>query len=367
MRPLLSNSQRMIRAFRILLFPFSLLYCLVTSIRNALYNSGIKKSTAYPVPLISVGNLTVGGTGKTPLTELLIKTLTPDYNCALLSRGYGRKTKGPIHAKDDASPSTIVDEPMQIMQKFPDLTVMVAEKRTLGMDYLLQLNPPPKVVLLDDAYQHRAVSPGLSILVTDYYRPIYKDFCLPAGNLREPLAGKKRADIIVVNKCPHNLSETEKDKILRKLKPTAQQKVFFSTIGYDYLKSLKSTDTRELFGKENKPVLAVTGIGNPAPFFNHVEGYTKELEKITFPDHHDFSDTDIKKINAKLEKMGPDSIVITTEKDAVRLRHKNLPDSLSKKIWYLPIELKILFNEQNTFIKTVKSYVEENSGNSNVS
>ncbi|WP_010664879.1 tetraacyldisaccharide 4'-kinase [Marinilabilia salmonicolor] len=355
------------RALRILLFPFSLMYCLATSIRNALYNSGIKKSTPYPVPLISVGNLTVGGTGKTPLTELLIKTLIPDYPCALLSRGYGRKTKGPLHANDDATASTIGDEPMQMKQKFPALTVMVAERRILGMNHLLHLNPPPKVVLLDDAYQHRAVSPGLSILVTDYFRPIYKDFCLPSGNLREPLCGKKRADIIIVNKCPCNLSETEKTQILRKLKPTAHQLVFFSSIGYDKLKPLKDTDTLPESAQGKKSVLAITGIGNPAPFFNEVAGFAKEFEKISFPDHHDFSDSDLRKINNKLAKMSPDSIVVTTEKDAVRLRHKNLPADLSEKIWYLPIELKILFNEQDTFLKTVKNYVEENSGNSNVS
>lgn len=355
------------RALRILLFPFSLVYCLVTSIRNTLYNSGIKKSTRYPVPLISVGNLTVGGTGKTPLTELLIKTLIPDYPSALLSRGYGRKTKGPLHAKNDATASTIGDEPLQMKQKFPSLTVMVAERRTLGMDYLLHLNPPPKVVLLDDAYQHRAVTPGLSILVTDYFRPIYKDFCLPSGNLREPLCGKNRANIIIVNKCPCNLSETEKNKILRKLKPTAQQQVFFSSISYDQLKPLNNTTPLPQLDHGKKSVLAITGIGNPAPFFNEVARYAKELVKITFPDHHDFSDSDLRKITNKLKKMSPDSIVITTEKDAVRLRHKSLPDGLSEKIWYLPIELKILFNEQDTFIKTVKNYVEENSGNSNVS
>ncbi|WP_291856604.1 tetraacyldisaccharide 4'-kinase [Marinilabilia sp.] len=351
----------------ILLYPLSLVYCLITSIRNALYNTGLKKTTRYRTPLISIGNLTVGGTGKTPMSELLIKTLLPEYRCALLSRGYGRKTKGPRMAANDASPATIGDEPMQMKLKFPGLTVMVAEKRTLGMDYLLKQKPAPQVVLLDDAFQHRAVTPGLSILVTDYYRPIYKDVCLPAGNLREPLSGKKRADIIIVNKCPKNLSKSEKEHIIKKISPDSKQQVFFSCIKYGHLRQTGSNESFHPKPEEQKPILAIAGIGNPIPFFQEAAKYGGDFEQLTFPDHHDFSESDIKKINGKLEQMARGAIILTTEKDAVRLSHKKLPATLPEKIWYIPIDLEILFNEQDTFIKTVKSYVEKNQRNSGVS
>jgi tetraacyldisaccharide 4'-kinase len=352
---------------RILLYPLSLVYCLITSIRNTLYNKGLKKSTSYTVPVISIGNLTVGGTGKTPMSELLIRQLMPDYKCALLSRGYGRKTKGPLLAAANATPSTIGDEPMQMKEKFPDLTIMVAEKRTLGMEYLLKPASPPQVVLLDDAFQHRAVTPGFSILVTDYFRPVYKDICLPAGNLREPLSGKKRANFIVVNKCPKTLSPTESEHIIKKLAPAPHQKVYFSSIGYGKLCKMGKEAKWRQESEGKKPVLAVAGIGNPLPFFEEAKKHATNFSRLTFPDHHDFPESDLKKISQKLEQMGPDAIVITTEKDAIRLRHKNLPNLLSEKIWYIPIALEILFNEQDTFFKTIKKYVGKNQRNSSLS
>jgi tetraacyldisaccharide 4'-kinase len=352
---------------RILLYPLSLVYCLITSLRNTLYNRGIKKSTCYTVPVISIGNLTVGGTGKTPMTELLIRLLMPGNRCALLSRGYGRKTKGPLLANMDASPSTIGDEPMQMKEKFPNLTVMVAEKRTLGIEYLLKQTPPPQIVLLDDAFQHRAVNPGFSILVTDYYRPVYKDLCLPAGNLREPFSGKKRANLIIVNNCPKNLSTAEKKHIIKKLSPAPHQKVFFSSIGYGKLCRMSQPDEKIHVSEKNLPVLAVSGIGNPIPFFEEAKRYATGFARLTFPDHHDFSESDLQKITRKLDQLGPDAIIITTEKDAVRLHHKNLTASVSEKTWYIPITLEILFNEQDAFNKTVKRYVEQNQRNSRIS
>ena len=347
-------------SFRLLLFPFSLLYCLITATRNLLYDRGIKKSTRYKIPVISIGNLTVGGTGKTPMSEMLIKMLLPEYQCAILSRGYGRKTRGPVLADEHASAVSIGDEPMQMKTKFPGLTVMVAEQRTLGMELLLKQTLPPEVVLLDDAYQHRAVTPGLSILVMDYFRPVYKDFCLPAGNLREPGSGKKRADILVVNKCPKTLDFKEKDSITKKINPTPQQKIYFSSIGYGTLQPINEKASFEITKKTKIPVLAIAGIGNPAPFFKEAAGYASRLEKIAFPDHHDFSDADIQKISNELQKLGSEAIVVTTEKDAVRLRGKDLSPLLSQKIWYIPIELEILFNEQDSFFKTVKNYVGKN-------
>jgi tetraacyldisaccharide 4'-kinase len=328
---------------------------------------GVKKSTSYTVPIISIGNLTVGGTGKTPMTELLIRQLKPDYRCALLSRGYGRRTKGPLLAASDASPSTIGDEPMQMKQKFPDLTVMVAEKRVLGMEHLLTQTPPPQVVLLDDAFQHRAITPGFSILVTDYSRPIYHDLCLPAGNLRESISGKQRANLIVVNKCPKNLSPEEKEHIIKKLSPAPHQKVFFSSIGYGKLCRMSQKDESRDTLEDRPPALAIAGIGNPIPFFKEAKKHAENFSRLTCPDHHDFPESDLRKISKKLYHLGSDAIIITTEKDAIRLRHKNLPDLLSEKIWYIPITLEILFNEEDTFFKTVKNYVEQNQRNSRVS
>jgi tetraacyldisaccharide 4'-kinase len=349
---------------RTLLFPFSIGYFLVVTIRNFLFNKGILKSRTYRIPVISVGNITVGGTGKTPLTEFLIRLLSPHYHCALLSRGYGRKTKGPILAGKNASPESIGDEPMQMKLKYPDLIVAVAEKRVSGMEKLLNLPSPPQVVLMDDAYQHRAVSPGLSILISDYYRPIYKDICLPAGNLREPVAGKKRAQIIIINKCPTDFSEREKNLVLKKLAPLSYQQVYFSSIAYHSPRKLFSSKTQEKIEtknhKINNPILAIAGIGNPVPFFAEVGKYSDKVETIAFRDHHDFTENDFNKILVQLERMGSKTIVLTTEKDAVKLKHKSIIPELSEKIWYIPIELKILFNQQGTFIKTIENYVRSN-------
>lgn len=349
---------------RLLLLPFSWLFCIITRTRNYLYNTGIFKSNTYSVPVISVGNITVGGTGKTPLTEFLIRTFSAEFRCALLSRGYGRKTKGPVLASQNSTPSTIGDEPKQMQLKHPDLTIMVAEKRVLGIEQLLHLSSPPQIILMDDAYQHRAVTPGFSILVTDYYRPMHKDFCLPAGNLREPLSGRKRANVIIVNKCPKDLSERESEAIVKKIKPYSHQQVFFSCINYKNPRKLfHSAGTDQVLPDTNTtktPVLAMAGIGNPAPFFKEAQRYDDGLETLVFRDHHDFTAADVKKMIQRVKEAGPEAIVLTTEKDAVRLKHKDLPAELSDKIWYIPIELEVLFNQQDTFIKTIKQYVREN-------
>lgn len=351
---------------RLLLYPFSLLFCIIARTRNFLFDRGLLKSVSYQIPVISVGNITVGGTGKTPITEYLVNFLSSGYHCALLSRGYGRSTRGPILAGEDALPETIGDEPMQMKLKFPRLTVAVAEKRVAGMEKILALPESPQVVLLDDAYQHRSLTPGLSILVTDYYRPMHKDFCLPAGNLREPLSGKKRAHIIVVNKCPENLTRQQSDAILYKLAPLPKQKVFFSNIHYqDPVKLNGDTPGVSFPGiikQDNVSIVAIAGIGNPEPFFEEVRKYNRNLKAITFPDHHDFSNADIAELSKSLKDTN--TIIITTEKDAVRLKHKQQDRGLFDKIWYIPIEIKILFNQEDIFHKTVKNYVRTNQRNS---
>jgi tetraacyldisaccharide 4'-kinase len=353
----------MIRSLRTLLFPFSALFCAIAAIRNFLYNKGIIRSYSFPVPVVSIGNLTVGGTGKTPLTELLIKHFS-DSNCALLSRGYGRKTKGPIVASSHSTPEAIGDEPVQMKLKFPELKVVVAEKRVSGMNILLKSKPVPDIVFLDDAFQHRSVKPRLSIVVTDYYRPVYNDLCLPAGNLREPRKGMNRAHVILVNKCPVNMSSDEANEIQKKLAPLPSQKLFFSSIAYQSPKSLlglgDNQNTHPEIFPENPNIIALTGIGNPKPFFLEVKKYGHVITSISYPDHHDYTSKDIEKLWNILNESTPETIILTTEKDAVRLKQKVAIQGLKVKIWYIPIELKILFNKKNTFFKTVNNYVRTN-------
>jgi tetraacyldisaccharide 4'-kinase len=349
---------------RLLLLPFSFIYCIITGVRNILFNIGVLQSQSYAVPLISVGNLTVGGTGKTPLTEYLIKLLSSQYHCALLSRGYGRKSKGAAIAGDNASPSLIGDEPMQMKQKFPYLLVAVAEKRILGMQKLLTCDNPPQVVILDDAFQHRRINPGLSILVIDYNRPVYGDYCLPAGDLRESRKGKKRAEIVVVNKCPADLSIPEKNNINRKLHLKSIQKLYFSTVHYltprQFGDNSEASSFSDVISDKEAVIIAVTGIAKPTPFFEHIQQYLCPVTKIAFPDHHHFASSDIKEIDRAVHDAGPKAVLLTTEKDAVRLKHASLSERLIEKIWYIPIELRILFNEQDNFNQTIEQYVETN-------
>ncbi len=351
-------------SWRILLLPFSWLYCLVVTTRNWLYDIGVLKSQTFDLPVISVGNLTVGGTGKTPLTEYLIRLLSPSHNCALLSRGYRRKTRGVVMAGPDATAATIGDEPMQMKQKFTHLLVVVAEKRVEGMKQLLGSGISPQVVLLDDAFQHRSLTPGLSIVVMDYHRPVYLDRCLPAGNLREPARNASRADIIIVNKCPHNLSESERDAIVEKLNPLPKQQIYFSRVGYQPPRRVVSQKsglfTNEVMYPENTPVLAVAGIGHPKPFFDEIKRRFARVITMPFGDHHDFTLPDLLKIEKTLKTMGAGALLMTTEKDAVRLREMALKQEIIEKSWYLPIELKILFNQQEPFNKIINSYVTKN-------
>ncbi len=346
------------------MFPFSLVYCAVSTIRNKLFDLEILKSQSYNLPLISIGNITVGGTGKTPVTELLLHTLGDKYKCATLSRGYGRKTHGVILAGETDNCNTIGDEPMQMKLKFPGITIAVAEKRVEGMARLLGLDEKPEVVLLDDAYQHRYVKPGLSILVIDYHRPPWADFCLPTGNLREPISGLKRADIILVNKCPDNLNKVEADHLRKKLKPASHQQVFFSAIQYEEPHCLGNTNNklsfRDKLADNGDVLVAVAGIGNPLPFFESLRQYRVPLKTLSFRDHHNFDQTDLQKIAEEGSgKTTRRPEVVTTEKDAVRMFSAGLlPESLKERLWYIPIRIRILFDQQEIFEKIITDYVE---------
>ncbi len=357
---------KILKYIRFTLFPISILYGIIIRIRNFLFDTGKIPSREYSLPIISVGNITVGGTGKTPLTEFLIKQLITNNKMALLSRGYKRKTTGVIISDEKSTALDIGDEPFQIKSKFPELLVTVAEKRVDGIDEILRLKNKPDVIIMDDAYQHRYVKPGFSILVTDYNRPLWKDMMLPAGELREPISGKKRADIILVNKCPEKLSIAEQSFIIKRLNITTDQSVYFSTIGYQNCISLfcKNKVLTE-FDLKDQNILLVTGIANPKPLLQYVNSFTNNVDLIQFADHYQFKEVDLQKIKKRFNHLnGKQKIILTTEKDAVRLREiLKVDDSISEYVWYIPIEIKLLNNQQEEFLDKIVKYVKQNKRN----
>ena len=338
---------------RKILYPFSFVYGAVTAVRNWLYNLGIKKSTKFNIPTIVVGNLSVGGTGKTPQIEMLVRLLKDQYKVAVLSRGYKRKSKGFLVATPSVSVEELGDEPFQLFSKFPAIIVAVDANRVHGIEQLLTFDDAPELVLLDDAYQHRKVKGGCNILLTPY-NDLYVDDCmLPTGNLRESAAGAKRAQVIVVTKCPSSLSVKEQDKIVTKLKPSGTQKIFFSTIVYEEelqgAQALKMTDLAEY------KVVLVTGIANPQPLLDYFDANNVAVQHLAYPDHHHFTDSDISAINRAL--LGQDNkILVTTEKDYVRLKDKIADVS------YISIKIKLL-NHTSDFNQIIINYVEQSRGN----
>jgi len=337
---------------RKLLLPFSLIYLLVTAVRNFFYNKGIFKSYSFSVPVIAIGNLSTGGTGKTPQTEYLIRLLSDNYKVATLSRGYKRKSKGFVLGSTTSDADILGDEPFQFYQKFPHIRVAVDADRKNGIEQLLSLSPKPQVLLLDDAYQHRRVKAGLYILLTAYGDIYADDFLLPAGNLREGRAGANRAAIIIVTKCPPALSQNAMDAIVKKLKPNPSQKVYFTCIEYD---SSVYSEERQLTEEEVKSTekALVAGIAKPKPFFDHLKQAGDEI--LTYADHHDFTEKELE----ELEEKSKIKIIVTTEKDYVRLRGK-LPKN---RLFYLPIQSRFLTGG-GEFDKIILNYVEKSTGNS---
>lgn len=332
---------------RKILFPFSLLYGLITAIRNFLFDIGILKSFAFDVPTIVVGNLSVGGTGKSPQIEYLIRLLSPKYHVATLSRGYKRKTEGFILADGSATASTLGDEPYQFFSKFQSIQVAVDANRKNGIEQLLSQKRKPEIILLDDAYQHRKVRAGLYILLTTYNDLYCDDFVLPTGNLREFRSGAKRAKIVIVTKCPENLSSQEQAKIKAKLALNKEQELYFSYIKYDdFVFSANQKIARETIRTQQKVLIA--GIAKPDSFFD----FLKEENDIclSFPDHHDFSADDILQIRNK----AGNKLIVATEKDYVRLKN-SLPE---EQLFYLPIQSSFL-NQGANFNKTICDYVGE--------
>ena len=330
---------------RKLLFPFAILYGWITAIRNFLYDKGILKSYSFSIPIIAVGNLSVGGTGKSPQIEYLIRLLSERYKVATLSRGYKRKSEGFVLADANASADVLGDEPFQFYSKFPNIQIAVDANRKNGIEQLLVQPEKPEIILLDDAFQHRKVKAGFYILLTAYGDLYADDFMLPTGNLREGRHGGKRANVIVVTKCPSSLSVEKQQEIRNKLKLRNHQQLYFSFIDYDdFAHSENAKIAVSELKSDDKLLLA--GIAKPKPFFNHLK---KEGDVILeFPDHHHFSESEILAIKEKAKGKK----IVTTEKDYVRLKGSNLSDQL----YYLPIKSSFISDKEN-FDRAVFNYV----------
>ncbi len=319
--------------FQIALLPFTFLYSLGVRLRNHLYNISYSRSFKFEIPVVVVGNLSVGGTGKTPMVEFLIRLLSTNYNPAILSRGYRRRTKGFVLADDTSTSDTIGDEPMQYYRKFNN-PVAVCEDRLEAIPKILFERPATDLIIMDDGFQHRAVNPFLSILLTDANRLFTKDFLIPSGRLREPRKEARRADLIVVTKCNENISEEEFPRIQKEISKYAEGvPVFFSFVSYGKPKELQSGSENKL---ENKSIILVTGIANPDPFVSFLTKDWNIKKHFRFPDHHVFSMADIKDLVKEQKRL--DACVFTTEKDAVRLKEKRYNQLLAGvPIFYIAI------------------------------
>lgn len=350
------------------LLPLSWLYGLGVKVRNLMFEWGILKSKSYRVPVISIGNLTVGGTGKTPHTEYLINLLQKKYKVAVLSRGYKRRSKGFLLAGKDTPMSQIGDEPCQMKHKFPDVYVAVDKNRCRGIERLCapDIQPQVDVVLLDDAYQHRYVKPGINILLVDYHRMICDDKLLPAGRLREPWTQKNRANIVIVTKCPKDLKPMEFRVVNRALKLYPYQKLFFSTFVYGKLMPLFGGTSRKLSDlRNNEHVLLLTGIASPEQMKLDLEKYTGNIRSLSFGDHHYYTDKDVAHINSAFEEMPANSLIVTTEKDGSRLTEATgFSEAVRNNLYVLPIEVAFMQNRQDMFNENILDYVLKNSRNS---
>lgn len=349
------------------LLPLSWIYGWGVRLRNQLFEMGILKEQAYNIPIISVGNITVGGTGKTPHVEYLVRLLSKHAKVAVLSRGYKRKSKGYILATADTPMKDIGDEPFQMKAKFPNIYVAVDKNRNRGIKNLISQNQSKDVdaILLDDAFQHRYVKPGINILLVDYHRFIMNDKLLPAGRLREPIHEKNRADIVIVTKCPKDLKPMEFRVLTKNLNLYPFQTLFFTTVEYGNLTPLKQGHAHPLVTLKKTNVLLLTGIASPKQMKEDLKRHCKSIQQIAFPDHHSFTTNDMIHVNKVFEEMKEPKIIITTEKDASRLNHiDQLSTSCRNSIYVLPISIKFLLNAEEAFNHKIISYVRKNSRNS---
>jgi tetraacyldisaccharide 4'-kinase len=355
----------------VLLSPLAWLYGVVIWIRNWLYDNGILISTGFNMPVISVGNITVGGTGKTPHVEYLVQLLLEDeMRIATLSRGYKRKTRDFRIASSNSSARDMGDEPMQVKLRFPGITVAVDRKRVNGIQNLMKLAPPIEVILLDDAYQHRSLKPGFSILLIDYNRPIDKDLLLPAGRLREPANNRNRANIILVTRSPERIKPIELREYVNRLEPSIGQHIYFTSMKYgDLLPVYPQVPVKELswFKEHTQKILIVSGIANPRHLRQYARSINTNISEISFPDHHNYSRKDLNQISQRfteLSKNNTQVMVLTTEKDATRLR-EHIPDqALKDAVYAIRIHVHFLQDDKEEFDRQIRDYVISNKRSS---
>jgi len=347
-----------LKSFRILLFPLAIVYWLIILLRNKLYDKNILSSTSFGLPLICVGNLSVGGTGKSPMVEYLVKNLKENFKVATLSRGYKRKTKGYALANEKSDALEIGDEPMQFHLKFPDVPIAVGEERLEAIPQLLHDRPDIQCIILDDAFQHRAVKAGLNILLTDYNNLFTRDFFLPTGDLRDLKASYKRAEIIIVTKCDPGMTEVKKKEITEEINPLPDQHIFFTANQYADPYRLMNLDESMKLNSATE-VLLVSGIANPQPLKDLLRDHSKTYYMLHFPDHHIFSIDDWKDIKKRFGNIeSKQKIILTTEKDAVRLV-KFGEELNTVPVYVIPLEHYFLFGEEELFLITIKKFIQD--------
>ncbi len=352
------------------LLPLSWLYGLIVKFRNMLFEMNILKSKSYATPVIAVGNITVGGTGKTPHVEYLIRLLQDKFNIAMLSRGYKRKSSGFVLATADTPMKMIGDEPYQIKQKYPKITVAVDAKRTRGIEHLIHDDSTKEtdVILLDDAFQHRYVKPCINILLVDYHRPIISDTLLPAGRLREPLNGKDRADIVIVTKCPKDLKPMDFRVLTKQMNLYPYQQLFFTTIEYDQMRPVFGHPGDKWISLDELTeyhVLLLTGIASPKQMYYDVKPHAKDITSLAYGDHHAFKQKDIQHINETFASLPSPKVIITTEKDMTRLEAtEGLSDKVKASLYVLPVRVCFMLEGEETFNDNIIGYVRKNSRNS---
>lgn len=343
---------------RILLSPFALLFGLGVSIKNFLYLTGLLKGMRFSVPVINVGNLTVGGAGKTPHTEYLVKLLSEYIHVAIMSRGYGRKTQGYVLASPGHTHADIGDEPLQYLRKFPNVSVAVSESRASGIPKLMQHRPQTQLILLDDAFQHRSIEAAYDILLTEHHLPYTRDYLLPSGRLREWRSAANRADIIIVTKCPPDISAEEKEKMIREIDPMPHQKVFFSKYRYKPLYNIFHPEEKIALTPQSN-VLLVCAIARTRYLLDYLHGEVGAVTMLEFEDHHVFSPNDIEQIEKYYTHLpAGQNIIVTTEKDAMRLeQYRSFFQEKGIRIYALPVEVEFLFDETVEFNRTIRDFL----------
>jgi len=358
----------------IFLYPLSLLYGLVTGFRNFLYNLEILNSDEFTIPVICVGNITVGGTGKTPHTEYLAGLLEKEFKVAILSRGYKRKSQGFRFAAPGSTAADIGDEPLQMYRKFPEVTIAVDGDRVRGVKKILEERPETNVIILDDGFQHRSITPGYSILLSDYERLMVRDHLLPYGNLRESLSNMNRADIILITKSPGNISPIQRRILVREVDKRPYQNLYFTSLNYKepvnvFNGTHPETDILSQEGSKNRGIVLVTGIANPRHLAEYLGKKCSEIIHLHYGDHHYFTQKDIDKMTEAWSSLKSTSkYVITTEKDAVRLKDfTNIAEQIRPATFYIPVGIDFLNDDRAEFDKMIIDYVRKNKRNNRVS